>query len=166
MTKFTTATEAIPYIGQPCLIFDSLENKPPVEAYIEGVDIVDNKIIAERANFEPHQIAVGIDRCDHILVGYSLSLIKEDIKDYIANSNQESLDDFTIEEVRKQLIKSEFKNQLHSKSDERLTQIADKYIKAFIESDYVEMRIVDNKIEVVEKSPNKEIEINVNLRAE
>jgi hypothetical protein len=143
MIKFTTATEAIPYIGQPCLIFDSLENKSPVEAYIEGVDIVANKIIAERANFEPHQIAIPIENYEHNLVGLAFYDLKGDIEKYIGEG-----------------YKREAKE---NKSNDRLAQIADEYIKGFIESDYVEMRIVDNKVEVVGKSSNKEIEINISL---
>ena len=173
MTKFTTATEAIPYIGQPCLIFDSLENKPPVEAYIEGVDIVDNKIIAERANFEPHQIAIPIENYEHNLVGLAFYDLKGDIEKYIGQGNQESLDNFIIEQAAKQVMKNEFKNQLHNKSlSERLDKdnneiaCAIKYIEKTIraikeENDMCKIEVTINKI-----TPPKEIEINIDLGAE
>lgn len=92
MIKFNKATEAIPFIGQPCFIFDSikdnpifdsLENNPPVEAYIEGVDIVADKIIAERANFDPHQIAIALDKDSLNLIGLAFYDLKSDIEKYL-----------------------------------------------------------------------------------
>ncbi len=41
------------YIGFPCLIFDSTDKAVGTPATIEGVDIVANKVICERANFDP-----------------------------------------------------------------------------------------------------------------
>lgn len=83
MIKFNKATEAIPFIGQPCYIFDSIKNNPPVEAYIEGVDIVADKIIAERANFDPHQIAIALDNDSLNSIGLAFYDLKGDIEKYL-----------------------------------------------------------------------------------
>ena len=48
-----TAQDLILYIGLPCAIYDGGE---PVSHYIEGVDVNQNKVIAERTNYNPEQI--------------------------------------------------------------------------------------------------------------
>ena len=44
------------YIGCECLIFDSTNPNEGTPAIIEGIDIVANKVICERTDFEPEQI--------------------------------------------------------------------------------------------------------------
>lgn len=52
-----TAKDFIFYVGCDCLIFDNFENpKLGSPSYIEGVDIIANKVICERANFDPSLI--------------------------------------------------------------------------------------------------------------
>jgi len=44
------------YIGCECLIYDSTDPNLGTPAIIEGIDIVANKVICERANFDPNII--------------------------------------------------------------------------------------------------------------
>ncbi len=51
--KKITASDLQFYCGLSCLVYGGGE---PVTDTIEGVDIIQNKVISERANYEPHQI--------------------------------------------------------------------------------------------------------------
>ena len=49
------------YIGCECLIFDSTDPNEGTPAIIEGIDIVANTVICERANFDPNIIKLPKD---------------------------------------------------------------------------------------------------------
>lgn len=83
INKFTSAINAIPFIGLPCLIFDSCTDQPTTEALIEGVDIIADKIICERANFEPHQIGVLMEEEDFGKIVFNLLQRKNEIESFL-----------------------------------------------------------------------------------
>lgn len=60
-----TAKDLSLFVGLPCLIFDGGK---PVSHYIEGVDIDQNKVIAERTNYNPEQIKPILRRLEDITV--------------------------------------------------------------------------------------------------
>ena len=69
--KKLTAQDLILFIGLPCAIYDLLPNgeinKDVVApAYIEGVDVHLNKIIAERVSYEPAQIKPILKRLEEL----------------------------------------------------------------------------------------------------
>ncbi len=61
--KKITASDLQFYCGLPCLVYDGGE---PVSAMIEGVDILQNKVISERANYEPYQVVPILRRLEDI----------------------------------------------------------------------------------------------------
>ncbi len=71
--KKITALDLQFYCGLPCLVYGGGE---PVNDTIEGVDIIQNKVISERANYEPYQIVpilrkledITIDEVAHIII--------------------------------------------------------------------------------------------------
>ena len=74
MKNKITAKDLQFYIGLPCAIYelnsDDTINKniDPVSHYIEGVDINEDKIIAERAYWKPHQIKPILKNLEEISV--------------------------------------------------------------------------------------------------
>lgn len=73
MSKKITAQDLILYIGLPCAIYDLLPNgeinKDVVApAYIEGVDVHLNKVIAERVNYEPIQVKPILKRLEELTI--------------------------------------------------------------------------------------------------
>jgi hypothetical protein len=72
-----SAKDFIFYIGCDCLIFDNLENpKLGSPAYIEGVDIVANKVICERANFDPSVIKPILRPISSMKIEEAIEVIK------------------------------------------------------------------------------------------
>jgi hypothetical protein len=68
-----TAQDLILYIGLPCAIYDLLPNgeinkNVVAPAYIEGVDVNQNKVIAERVNYEPIQIKPILKRLEDFTI--------------------------------------------------------------------------------------------------
>lgn len=64
MSKIT-AKDLIMFIGLPCAIYDK---KTVVPAYIEGVDVHLNKVIAERVKYEPAQVKPILKRLEELTI--------------------------------------------------------------------------------------------------
>lgn len=75
--KKITAQDLILFIGLPCAIYDLLPNgeinKDVVApAYIEGVDVSLNKVIAERVTYEPVQVKPILKRLQDLTMSDSV----------------------------------------------------------------------------------------------
>lgn len=84
---FKNTNEAIPFINKPCLILDGL--KDYTLAYIEGIDIVLDKIIVERVNYEPLNIGVLIDEQDLKKINFDLSNLQELVENSLSKHFKE-----------------------------------------------------------------------------